>query len=149
MCPRAAAGTSDAVGSSRGPPSPSTSAPPQQSIERAVPSNVPSPPPSAEGYTLIRRIYCEDTQSGAIQGRTELKVTSPLSCEEAKDLLLVWERQKTTAAFLKMTLILSIPPHEKVNTKRKNGSARLVAKFRHKRPGPMCKGYDANRLFGR
>ena len=88
-------------GAAGGPLSPSTSAPPQQSIERAVPANVPSPPPSAEGYTLIRRIYCEDTQSGAIQGRTELKVTSPLSCEEAKDLLLVWERQKDHCRFPK------------------------------------------------
>ena len=56
-------------GEQGGPSVTSTSAPPQQSIERAVPSNVPSPTPSAEGYTLIRRIYCEDTQSGAIQGK--------------------------------------------------------------------------------
>jgi Caspase domain len=101
------------------PPSPSTSAPPQQSIERAVPSNVPSgntpreevgrnnpmdrpsPPPSAEGYTLIRRIYCENTENGAIQGRTDLKFTSPISCEEAKNSLLAWERQRDYCRFPK------------------------------------------------
>jgi hypothetical protein len=101
------------------PPSPSTSAPSQQPIERTVPPNVssgntpseeagrinpmesPSPAPSAEGYTLIRRIYCEDTETGAIQGRTELKFTSPLSCEEAKNSLLVWERQRDHCRFPK------------------------------------------------
>jgi len=100
-------------------PSPSTSAPPQQPTERAVVPNVssaktpheevgrtnpterPAPLPPSEGYTLIRRIYCEDTENGTIQGKTELKVTSPLSCEEARDLLLVWERQKDHCRFPK------------------------------------------------
>ena len=53
----------------------------------------------------------------------------------------------TTAAFRKLTVILSIPLHEKVNTKRKNGSARPVADFRRKRPGPMCKGYGTDWAF--
>jgi len=98
---------------------PSASAPPQQPTERAVvpnvssdktpreevglnnPMNSPSPAPSFEGYTLIRRIYCENTENGAIQGKTELKFTSPLSCEEAKNSLLVWERQKDHCRFPK------------------------------------------------
>jgi hypothetical protein len=101
------------------PPLPSTSASAQPPTERAVPSNVSadntpreearqtnptaslSPAPSAEGYTLIRRIYCEDTETGAIQGRTELKFTSPQSCEEAKNALLVWERQRDHCRFPK------------------------------------------------
>ena len=101
------------------PPSPAASAPPQQSIERAVPSNVssgntpreeagrnnpmdrPSPAPSSESYTLIRRIYCENTENGAIQGKMELKFTSPLSCEEAKNSLLAWERQRDHCRFPK------------------------------------------------
>ena len=61
----------------------------------------PSPPPSAEGYTLIRRIYCENTENGAIQGRTDLKFTSPISCEEAKNSLLAWERQRDYCRFPK------------------------------------------------
>lgn len=100
-------------------PSPPTSAPPQPPTDRAVlpnvssdkapreeagrnnPMNSPSPTPSFEGYTLIRRIYCENTENGTIQGRTELKVTSPLSCEEAKNFLLVWEREKDHCRFPK------------------------------------------------
>jgi hypothetical protein len=101
------------------PPSLSTSAPPQPPTERAVSPTVssdqtppeeagqtnpmasPSPAPSVGGYTLIRRIYCENTETGAIQGRTELKFTSPLSCEEAKNALLVWERQRDYCRFPK------------------------------------------------
>jgi hypothetical protein len=93
-------------------PSPATSAPPQRPLERAVPANVSSdnPPPqeagrnhpvdraaltpSAQGYTLIRRIYCEDVGSGVIQGNRDLIFTSYDSCEEAKNTLLVWEQQK-------------------------------------------------------
>jgi hypothetical protein len=93
-------------------PSPATSAPPQRPLERAVPANVSSdnPPPqeagrnhpvdraaltpSAQGYTLIRRIYCEDLESGVPQGSTDLQVMSPLSCEEAKNVLLVWEQRR-------------------------------------------------------
>jgi Caspase domain len=96
------------------PPSPSPSAPPQPSIERAVPSNVPtgntshvedpldrpSPPPSSEGYTLIRRIYCEDTESGVLKGSKDLIYTSYISCEEAKSTLLVLEQQKGNCNFL-------------------------------------------------
>ena len=99
-------------------PSPSPSAPPQPSVERAVPSNVasgntpraetgrnnsmdrPSSPPSSEGYTLIRRIYCEDTESGVIQGSKDLIFTSYLSCEEAKTSLLVLEQQKGNCTFI-------------------------------------------------
>jgi hypothetical protein len=101
------------------PPSPSTSAPPQQPLVRAVPSNVssdntphqeagrnssmdrPSPTPSSEGYALIRRIYCENIESGLIQGSIDLKVVAPLSCEEAKNLLLAWELQKDHCRFPK------------------------------------------------
>jgi hypothetical protein len=97
------------------------SAPPQGSIERAVPSNVssgntpreelgrttpmdrPSSPPSSEGYTLIRRIYCEDTESGVIEGSKDLIFTSYLSCEEAKSSLLVLEQQKSNCNFIKKT----------------------------------------------
>jgi hypothetical protein len=100
------------------PPSPSTSAPPQQPIEQALPSNVspgntphgevgrnnpidrPSPIPSSESYTLIRRIYCEDMGSGVIQGSKDLLFTSYLSCEEAKNALLIWEQQKGNCNFI-------------------------------------------------
>jgi Caspase domain/Bacterial SH3 domain len=99
-------------------PSPSPSAPPQPSVERAVPSNVPSsnmpregtgrnnsvdrssPIPSSDGYTLIRRIYCEDTESGVIKGSKDLIFTSYLSCEEAKSSLLVLEQQKGNCSFI-------------------------------------------------
>ena len=47
---------------------------------------------------------------------------------------------ETTAAFRKVTRILSIPPHAKVNTKRKNGSAHPVAELRRKRLGPAYRG---------
>jgi hypothetical protein len=94
------------------PSAPSTSAPPQQPTERAIPPNVslgntpreeagrsnpmdrPSPTPSSEGYTLIRRIYCEDTESGVLKGSKDLIYTSYVSCEEAKNALLVLEQQK-------------------------------------------------------
>jgi len=99
-------------------PSPAPSAPPQPSLERAVPSNVasgnapreeigrnnpmdrPSSPPSSEGYTLIRRIYCEDTESGVVKGSKDLIFTSFLSCEEAKKTLLVLEQQKGNCSFI-------------------------------------------------
>jgi uncharacterized protein YgiM (DUF1202 family) len=99
-------------------PSPSPSVPPQQSIERTVPSNVSSgntpraetgrnnsmdrsaSPPSSEGYTLIRRIYCEDTESGVVKGSKDLIFTSYLSCEEAKTSLLVLEQQKGSCSFM-------------------------------------------------
>ena len=86
--------------------------PPPQRTKRVVPSHVsadstpheeagrttapdpPAPPPSAQGYTLIRRIYCEDLESRGLQGSTDLQVMSPLSCEEAKNVLLVWEQQR-------------------------------------------------------
>ena len=100
------------------PPSPATSAPPQRPTERVVPSRVPadntprqeagrnqpldrpSSAPSSEGYTLIRRIYCEDKDSGVIQGNKDLIFTSYLSCEEAKNALLVWEQQKGNCNFI-------------------------------------------------
>ena len=100
------------------PPSPSPSAPPQQPTAHVVLSSVasantphqeagpnnpldhPSPPPSAEGYTLIRRVYCEDRESGVIRGRKDLIFTSYLSCEEAKKTLLVWEQQKGNCNFI-------------------------------------------------
>jgi hypothetical protein len=103
------------------PPSPSTSAPPQPPTERALPSNVssgntpheeagrnrpmdsPSPTPSSEGYTLIRRIYCEDTENGMLKGSKDLIFTSYFSCEEAKNSLLVLEQQKGNCNFLDKT----------------------------------------------
>jgi hypothetical protein len=99
------------------PPSSSISAPPQQPIDRAAPPNVSpatrpgagaasntpraNPPParSAIGYTLIRRIYCEDIGSGVIQSSIDLIVTSYLSCEEAKDFALQLEQQKDNCRF--------------------------------------------------
>jgi hypothetical protein len=33
-------------------------------------------------------------ESGVLRGRKDLIFTSPLSCEEAKSALLVWEQQK-------------------------------------------------------
>jgi hypothetical protein len=54
----------------------------------------PSSPPPPEGYTLRRRIYCDNLASGVLQGSTDLQVMSPLSCEEAKNILLVWEQQQ-------------------------------------------------------
>jgi uncharacterized protein YgiM (DUF1202 family) len=71
---------------------PSPSAPPAAGTpSRPVEPHTAS---SAEGYTLIRRIYCEDTESGVMQGSMDLRFTSYLSCEEAKNALLVWEQQK-------------------------------------------------------
>jgi general secretion pathway protein A len=64
----------------------------------------PAPPPSAQGYTLMRRIYCEDLKSGVPQGSTDLRVMSPLSCEEAKQMLLVWEQQKDHCHFVNTAL---------------------------------------------
>jgi len=108
-------------------PSPATSAAPQQPSERAVSSNVssahtphaeagrttpmnqPSLPPSSEGYWLIRRIYCEDRESGVIQGTMDLRVMSPLSCEEAKNLLLLWEQQKDHCRFPKEDKTFVVP----------------------------------------
>jgi hypothetical protein len=100
------------------PPSLPPSAPPQQPTERVGPSSVasanpphqeagpnhpidrPSPPPASEGYTLIRRIYCENRASGVIQGNKDLIFTSYLSCEEAKNALLVLEQQKGNCNFI-------------------------------------------------
>jgi len=97
----------------------STSAPPQPPIDRAAPpkvsaaakpsaeagSNTPkanaSPARSAIGYTLIRRIYCEDIGSGVIQSSIDLITTSYLSCEEAKNVLLQLERQRDNCRFPK------------------------------------------------
>jgi general secretion pathway protein A len=64
----------------------------------------PSPPPPPEGYTLMRRIYCDNLASGVLQGSTDLKVMSPLSCEEAKNILLVWEQQKDHCHVVDTTL---------------------------------------------
>jgi general secretion pathway protein A len=72
--------------------------------ERANAMDPPVPPPSAEGYTLMRRIYCEDLEHGVPQGSTDLKVVSPLSCEEAKNVLLVWEQQKDHCHFVNTTV---------------------------------------------
>jgi len=33
----------------------------------------------------MRRIYCDNLESGVLQGSTDLKVLSPLSCEEAQE----------------------------------------------------------------
>src|SRR5262249_46497550 len=68
-------------------------------VGRAKAMDPSSPPASAQGYTLIRRMYCEDLASGVLQGSMDLKVMSPLSCEEAKKLLLVWEQQKDHCHF--------------------------------------------------
>jgi len=101
------------------PPSSSTSAPPQPPIDRAAPPNVSaaakpgaeagsntpkanvSPARSAIGYTLIRRIYCEDIGSGAIQSSIDLIATSYRSCAEAQNELLKLERQKDNCRFPK------------------------------------------------
>ena len=72
--------------------------------ESTPPSPAPSsPPPSPQGYTLIRRIYCEDHTRGVLHGSTDLKALSPLSCEEAKHILLVWEQQKDHCQLLAPT----------------------------------------------
>jgi uncharacterized protein YraI len=101
------------------PPSSSTSAPPQPPIDRAAPPNVSaaakpgaeagsntpkanaSPARSAIGYTLIRRIYCEDIGSGAIQSSIDLIATSYRSCAEAQNELLKLERQKDNCRYPK------------------------------------------------
>jgi len=101
------------------PPSSSTSAPPQPPIDRAAPPNVSaaakpgaeagsnppkanaSPARSAIGYTLIRRIYCEDIGSGVVQSSIDLIATSYRSCEEAKNVLLKLERQKDNCRYPK------------------------------------------------
>jgi hypothetical protein len=83
------------------PPSVSSAKPPREEAGQTNPMASLSPAPSAAGYTLIRRIYCEDPETGAVQGRTELKFTSPQSCEEAKNALLAWERQRDHCRFPK------------------------------------------------
>jgi hypothetical protein len=77
---------------------------PSRKVGRITAMDPSSPPPSAQGYTLMRRIYCEDLASGILQGSTDLKVMSPLSCEEAKDMLLVWEQQKDHCSFVNTTV---------------------------------------------
>jgi hypothetical protein len=67
---------------------------PSPTGERPSTPAPPAPPPSPQGYTLIRRIYCEDQARGIPYGSTDLRVLSPLSCEEAQHILLVWEQQK-------------------------------------------------------
>ena len=56
---------------------------------------------SAEGYTVIRRIYCEDTETGLVRGNMNLTITSHISCEEAKRALLVLEKEKDNCRFPK------------------------------------------------
>jgi hypothetical protein len=69
----------------------------------------PSLPPSSEDYWLIRRIYCEDREGGVIQGTMDLRVMSPLSCEEAKNLLLIWEQQKDHCHYPKEDKTFVVP----------------------------------------
>jgi len=119
VAPGSASSAADSGPSKVSPPSSSTSAPPQPPIDRAAPPNVsaaakpradvgstasmasPSPARSAIGYTLIRRIYCEDIGSGAIQSTIDLIATSYLSCAEAQNELLKLERQKDNCRFPK------------------------------------------------
>jgi hypothetical protein len=101
------------------PPSPSPSAPPPPPIVSVVSHNVSaaakpsedvgsttpmasaSPGRSAQSYTLIRRIYCEDIGSGVIRSTIDLMVTSYRSCEEAKNVLLDLEQHKDHCRFPK------------------------------------------------
>ena len=101
------------------PSSTATNAPSQTPVDRAAPLNVPaaakpgaeagsttlsatpSPTRSVIGYTLVRRIYCEDIGTGVIQSSVDLIVTSPLSCEQAKHALLKLEREKDNCRFPK------------------------------------------------
>ena len=53
---------------------------------------------------MRRRIYCANLASGVLQGSTDLQVMSPLSCEEAQHILLVWEQQKDHCAVVDPTL---------------------------------------------
>jgi hypothetical protein len=76
----------------------------------------PSPPPSAEGYTLIRRIYCEDMESGVVQGSKDLIYTSYSSCEEAKNALLVLEQQKGNCNFINNARESKQKAHEWIGT---------------------------------
>src|SRR5712691_673023 len=89
---------------------PAANHPPSPMGERPPTSDPPSPFPSAQGYTLIRRIYCEDLARGVLHGSTDLKVLSPLSCEEAQQMLLVWEQQKDHCHFVDPTVRES--PHK-------------------------------------
>jgi len=121
VAPASASSAADRGPSRVSPPSSSTStsAPPQPPIDRAAPPNVSaaakpsaaagsnppkvnaSPARSVIGYTLIRRIYCEDTGSGVIQSSIDLIATSYLSCAEAQNELLKLERQKDNCRFPK------------------------------------------------
>jgi uncharacterized caspase-like protein len=98
------------------PASPTASAPSQPPAERLAAPHVPEPREVAvrqdtteqkapglasEGYTLIRRIYCEDIGSGIITSSIDLIVTSFLSCDEAKKALLVMEQEKDNCRFPK------------------------------------------------
>jgi len=86
-------------------PSPHASAnTPSPHGERPPAPAPPSPPPSLQGYTLMRRIYCDNLTSGVLHGSTDLKVMSPLSCEEAHNILLVWEQQKDHCQVVDTTL---------------------------------------------
>ncbi len=73
---------------------PAASAPLPSPPGERPPAPDPPAPPSPQGYTLIRRIYCEDPARGVPHGSTDLRVLSPLSCAEAQQILLVWEQQK-------------------------------------------------------
>ena len=85
-------------------PSPSATDPLQSPTGEHSPVPIPSAlPPSPQGYTLIRRIYCEDHTRGVLHGSTDLKALSPLSCEEAQQILLVWEQQKDHCQLLAPT----------------------------------------------
>ena len=85
-------------------PAPSTADPVQSPTVEHAPGLTPSaPPPSPQGYTLIRRIYCDDHTRGVLHGSTDLQVLSPLSCEEAQQILVVWERQKDHCQLLAPT----------------------------------------------
>jgi len=64
----------------------------------------PLPPRAAPSYTLIRRIYCEDTGSGVIQSSMDVMVTSYVSCAEAHKVLRDLEQQKDNCRFPKEDL---------------------------------------------
>jgi hypothetical protein len=92
-------------GATVSPTSPSTSTPPQQPTamrgSQQMSDNRPAPSPSPAGYTVTRRIYCEEIESGRFRGSTDLTTTSPLSCEEAKQLLLEIEQERDNCRFHK------------------------------------------------
>ena len=100
------------------PPLPATGVPSQRPTERVALQHVPedksrestvsneptdskAPGLSSAGYTLIRRIYCEDVSTGVITSSIDLIVTSFLSCAEAKNTLVVMEQEKDNCRFPK------------------------------------------------